>query len=141
MRARRGGAATQRRRSSPGIGVEPATAGSTAPALELDDGVVVDERFRTSAEDVFAAGDVARFYDPVFGYAPPDRALVERELPGRRGREDPRRRRRGYDTVSSFFTELFGKAFRVFGELRGETEIEGSFESGRAIVRYRPGAG
>ena len=35
--------------------------------LALDNGVVVDGRFRTSAPEVYAVGDVASFYDPFFG--------------------------------------------------------------------------
>jgi NAD(P)H-nitrite reductase large subunit len=33
--------------------------------VECDDGVVVDEQMRTSAEDVYAAGDLTRFYDTI----------------------------------------------------------------------------
>jgi 3-phenylpropionate/trans-cinnamate dioxygenase ferredoxin reductase subunit len=122
-----------------GIGVVPTTDWLEGSEIDLDDGVVVDERFRTSADEVYAAGDVARFYDPVFGYA---RRIehwsnanyqgteVGKVLAGVGG---------GYDTVSSFFTELFGQTFRVIGELGGETELEGAFEAGRAIVRYRKG--
>ena len=38
-----------------------------AIGLVLEDGVVVDECLRTNDPDVFAAGDVASFPDPVFG--------------------------------------------------------------------------
>jgi 3-phenylpropionate/trans-cinnamate dioxygenase ferredoxin reductase subunit len=122
-----------------GIGVAPVIDWLEGSGLDLDDGVVVDERFRTSAEGVYAVGDVARFFDPIFGHARRiehwsnanyQGAEVGKILAGASG---------GYDTVSSFFTELFGKSFRVFGELRGDTELEGSFDSGRAIVRYRDG--
>ena len=122
-----------------GIGVVPATEWLEGSELELDDGVLVDDMFRTSIEGVFGVGDVARFHDPVFG----ERRRIEhwsnanyqgtevgKILAGAAG---------GYDTVSSFFTEIFGTTYRVFGELRGETELEGSFEDGRAIVRYRDG--
>jgi len=35
--------------------------------IEMDDGVVVDEYMRTSAEDIFAAGDLTRYYDTILG--------------------------------------------------------------------------
>ncbi|MFB6301340.1 MAG: NAD(P)/FAD-dependent oxidoreductase [Haloferacaceae archaeon] len=35
--------------------------------VERDDGVVVDEYMRTSVEDVYAAGDLTRFYDTILG--------------------------------------------------------------------------
>jgi nitrite reductase (NADH) large subunit len=39
--------------------------------LEVDRGVIVDEQMRTSADDVFAAGDVAEFKGSVYGNIPP----------------------------------------------------------------------
>ncbi len=35
--------------------------------VEIDDGIVVDEYMRTDAEDVYAAGDITRFYDTIRG--------------------------------------------------------------------------
>ena len=35
--------------------------------IETDDGVVVDEYMRTSVDNVFAAGDITRFYDRILG--------------------------------------------------------------------------
>ncbi len=46
-----------------GVGVIPRTALGQAAGLQVDNGLVVDERLRTSAPDVYAAGDVARFPD------------------------------------------------------------------------------
>jgi NAD(P)H-nitrite reductase large subunit len=33
--------------------------------IELDDGIVVDENMRTNVEDVYAAGDITRYYDTI----------------------------------------------------------------------------
>jgi NAD(P)H-nitrite reductase large subunit len=35
--------------------------------IELDDGIVVDQYMQTSVEDVYAAGDITRFYDTILG--------------------------------------------------------------------------
>jgi 3-phenylpropionate/trans-cinnamate dioxygenase ferredoxin reductase component len=49
-----------------GIGIEPATEWLEGSGLETD-GVRVDSSGRTSAPDVFAAGDAARVFNPVSG--------------------------------------------------------------------------
>jgi 3-phenylpropionate/trans-cinnamate dioxygenase ferredoxin reductase subunit len=49
-----------------GVGVEPAAELAVATGVELDNGIVVDEYCRTSVEGVYAAGDVANHYHPVF---------------------------------------------------------------------------
>lgn len=50
-----------------GVGVRPRLDLARSGGLETDDGILVDERLRTSAEDVWAAGDAARFPDPRTG--------------------------------------------------------------------------
>lgn len=50
-----------------GIGIMPNTALAEAAGLAVDDGIVVDEFGRTSDPEIFAAGDVARHYNPLLG--------------------------------------------------------------------------
>jgi 3-phenylpropionate/trans-cinnamate dioxygenase ferredoxin reductase subunit len=49
-----------------GLGVTPDTAWLTGSGVEMDDGVVCDASGRTSAEGVWAAGDVARWWHPLY---------------------------------------------------------------------------
>jgi NADPH-dependent 2,4-dienoyl-CoA reductase/sulfur reductase-like enzyme len=121
-----------------GIGVVPAASFLEGSGLTIDDGILVDERFRTNLPGVFAAGDVARFPDPIFGRtrriehwsnANYQGAEVGRILAGAEGR---------YDTVSTFFTESFGLTLKVFGDVSPHDDriAQGSFADGEAIVYY-----
>jgi 3-phenylpropionate/trans-cinnamate dioxygenase ferredoxin reductase subunit len=50
-----------------GIGVEPVTEIVSNAGVRLENGIVVDEYCQTSVEDIYAAGDVANHYHPIFG--------------------------------------------------------------------------
>jgi 3-phenylpropionate/trans-cinnamate dioxygenase ferredoxin reductase component len=56
-----------------GVGILPNVDLAAAAGLEVANGVVTDERLRTSDPDVYAAGDVASFLHPMIG----DRIRVE----------------------------------------------------------------
>ena len=49
-----------------GIGVVPRVRLARDAGLEVDNGIVVDEKLQTSAPDVFAAGDVAHAWHPFY---------------------------------------------------------------------------
>jgi NADPH-dependent 2,4-dienoyl-CoA reductase/sulfur reductase-like enzyme/nitrite reductase/ring-hydroxylating ferredoxin subunit len=50
-----------------GVGVTPRTELAEAAGLKVDNGIIVDAEFRTSAPSVYAAGDVARYPDSITG--------------------------------------------------------------------------
>jgi 3-phenylpropionate/trans-cinnamate dioxygenase ferredoxin reductase subunit len=50
-----------------GIGAIPSTGLAADAGLDVGNGVIVDAGLRTSAPDVFAAGDVANAFHPLFG--------------------------------------------------------------------------
>src|SRR5918995_3490273 len=105
-----------------GVGVEPVTDLLEGSGIELDDGVVVNERFETSIPDVYAVGDVANFNDPLFGRrriehwsnANYQGTEVGKILAGEDG---------GYDIVSSFFTEFFGLTMKAFGDIEPADDL------------------
>jgi 3-phenylpropionate/trans-cinnamate dioxygenase ferredoxin reductase subunit len=49
-----------------GVGVEPVVDAVAEASVEIDNGIVVDQYCRTNIEGIFAAGDVANHYHPVF---------------------------------------------------------------------------
>jgi len=50
-----------------GVGIAPNTTLAEAAGLEVDNGVRTDEHLRTSHPDVFACGDVANAFHPLYG--------------------------------------------------------------------------
>jgi 3-phenylpropionate/trans-cinnamate dioxygenase ferredoxin reductase subunit len=50
-----------------GIGITPNVALASAAGLSVDNGIVTDAALRTSDPDIFAAGDVANAFHPLFG--------------------------------------------------------------------------
>ena len=106
-----------------GVGVEPVVDFLEGSGLELQNGVLINEQFETSLPGIFAAGDVANFYDPLYqrrrriehwSNANYQGAEVGRKLAGASG---------SYDTVSTFFTEIFGLTIKVFGDLSSHDEL------------------
>jgi NADPH-dependent 2,4-dienoyl-CoA reductase/sulfur reductase-like enzyme len=118
-----------------GVGVQPIIGLLEGSGIETGDGVVVDEHYRTNLPDVFAAGDVAEFPDPIAGrrrrieHWSNANYQVGKVLAGADG---------GYDNVASFFTEVFGLTLRVFGDLKDHDEfrLEGSVADRKAIGLY-----
>lgn len=98
------------------IGVTPATDFLKGSGITMEEGyVVVDARLRTSVPNVYAAGDVTTFYDPVFARhrhiehwdnAVKQGRLAARNMAGHRLR---------YDEVSYFFCEVGDIGFNVLG--------------------------
>ena len=124
-----------------GIGVVPNVELAQAAGLEVRSGIVVDERFATARPNVYAIGDVAEFYDPVFGRSRRiehwSNAAYHGTTLGRilAGTDDR------YDIVSAFFSEEFGRSFKYFGDAEGHdsTSLEGDFAEGSAVFRFTRG--
>ena len=115
-----------------GVGVIPNVDFLEGSGIEVDNGVVVNARFETSGPGVYAAGDVANFFDPLYGRqrriehwsnASYQGSEVGTILAGADGR---------YDQVSSFFSEVFGTTIKAFGDVsRFDTlRTEGSLVDG-----------
>lgn len=98
-----------------GIGVAPEVGFLADSGIALADGVLVDERLQASVPDVFAAGDAAAYFDPVFKVRRRsehwDNAVKQGKLAAKNmlGQGLP------FDEVSSFFCEATGTSFQFVG--------------------------
>ena len=120
-----------------GVGVKPRTALAEAAGLNVDDGVLVDDRLR-AAEGVYAIGDIARYPDPVSGETIRVEHWVHAERQGQHvarvilGEDAP------YADAPFFWSKHFTAAFHYDGhaEAFDPPKAEGSVAEGDAVVRY-----
>ncbi len=100
-----------------GLGITPNTQLAVSAGLEVSDGIVVDELLRTSARDIYAAGDVAAFHNPALG----KRIRVEHEdnanTMGRLAGRNMAGAAERYDHLPSFYSDLFELGYEAVGEL------------------------
>jgi 3-phenylpropionate/trans-cinnamate dioxygenase ferredoxin reductase subunit len=119
-----------------GIGATPNVDLAAAAGLEVDNGVVTDHALRTSAPDVFAAGDVASSFHPLFGRY----VRVEHWANALNGGPAAARSMLGqdvvYDRVPYFFTDQYdlGMEYSGLGGPGDTVVTRGDPDSGEFIA-------
>jgi 3-phenylpropionate/trans-cinnamate dioxygenase ferredoxin reductase subunit len=120
-----------------GVGIEPVVPAVAGQPVAQDDGILVDEFCRTSAADVYAAGDVANHLHPLFGRvrvehynnAEKQGAAAARSMLGSDAR---------YDYVHSFWSDQYDHKLEYVGHAArwDEFVVRGSLEEGKLIGFY-----
>jgi NADPH-dependent 2,4-dienoyl-CoA reductase/sulfur reductase-like enzyme len=105
-----------------GIGITPNVDLARAAGLSVENGIIVDEFLRTNDPNIFAAGDVAEFFNPALA----KRMRVEHEdnantmgrFAGRNmaGKSEP------YHHLPMFYSDLFELGYEAVGELDSRLE-------------------
>jgi len=105
-----------------GVGIEPNIELAQSAGLKIEDGIVVDEFLRAGHPDIYAAGDVAAFYNPALEkrirVEHEDNANSMGELAGRNmaGRSEP------YNHLPSFYSDIFDLGYEAVGETDSRLE-------------------
>jgi 3-phenylpropionate/trans-cinnamate dioxygenase ferredoxin reductase subunit len=106
-----------------GIGATPRTELAEAAGLMVDNGVVADDRLRTSAPDVYAAGDVAAAWHPRLGH----RVRVEHWANALHQGPCAARNMLGIDTpyerVPYFYSDQYDLGMEYWGHATGRDEV------------------
>jgi len=121
-----------------GVGIRPNTGLAESAGLEVDNGIVVDDQMRTSAPNVFAAGDVANYPDPIFekrrrvehwGHAEYSGQVAGANMAGEEMR---------YDLLTYVWSDIFDLHLEAAGD-EGESDtsvVRGDMEAGSFTVLY-----
>jgi 3-phenylpropionate/trans-cinnamate dioxygenase ferredoxin reductase component len=120
-----------------GIGIDPVVPAMTGSPAAQDNGLLVDEVCRTSAPDIYAAGDVANHLHPLFG-----RVRVEHYNNAEKQGGAAARSMLGsdapYDYVHSFWSDQYDHKLEYVGHAArwDEFVVRGSLDEGRLIGFY-----
>jgi 3-phenylpropionate/trans-cinnamate dioxygenase ferredoxin reductase subunit len=121
-----------------GIGIRPNIELAQATGLKVGNGIWVDESLQTSQPDIFAAGDVAEFANPILN----KRLRIEHEDNANSMGKQAGRNMAGagepYHYLSYFYSDLFELGYEAVGELDShlETYIDWKEEFKKGVVYY-----
>ena len=122
-----------------GVGVRPSTALAETAGLKMDRGIAVDEYLRSSAPDIYAAGDAARWPDPHTGEPIRVEHWVVAERQGQTAARNMLGEREKFDLVPFFWSQHYDIPINYVGhaEKWDAIEIDGSIENKDCAVRYK----
>jgi NADPH-dependent 2,4-dienoyl-CoA reductase/sulfur reductase-like enzyme len=111
-----------------GLGIQPNVDLAEQAGMRVENGIVVDELLRTSVPDLFAAGDVANFFNPALGI----RMRVEHEDNANTMGAAAGRAMTGQGTpyvhLPFFYSDLFALGYEAVGELDPRLETVGDWK-------------
>ena len=106
-----------------GIGVRPVTEPLANSGIEVADGVVVNEYLETNQRDIYAAGDVASYYDVLFGKHRRAEHWDNAVSQGHHCARILSGERIPFVHVPYFFSDVFDLSYEFWGDSSGAEEV------------------
>ena len=121
-----------------GVGVQPATGLAEQAGIEVDGGILVNSQLATSVPGIFAAGDVARFPDPVSGERIRIEHWVVAQRQGSLAAQNMLGQRQRLAIVPFFWSQHYDVALRYVGHAAhwDEVRVEGDLDALDARIEY-----
>ena len=122
-----------------GLGLEPRTGLAAGAGLPVEDGIIVDDRGRVRGrDDVFGAGDVARFPAAVLNKTMRVEHEDHAKSHGRLAGINMAGADEAYEHLPFLYSDLFDLGYEAVGELdpRQETVAEWEKPNGKGVVYY-----
>lgn len=121
-----------------GIGIEPEVDLLDGSGVEIDNGVVVDQCLRTNVDGIFAAGDVANHYHPVFGRHIRLEHWQNAVRQGAAAAQNMLGRRTAYDEIPWFWSDQYDANVQYVGfhSTWDQLVVRGRLESASYLACY-----
>ena len=112
-----------------GIGIKPSVSLAQSAGINVDNGITVDENLMTNVKDIYAAGDVANFYNPALDkrirveHADNANKMGKAAGLSMAGNGEP------YHYLPYFYSDMFEMGYEAIGELNSAYHVYADWQS------------